>query len=159
MQPVTIDFKGYTLTTDKEQMKVQDVYTWLSEESYWCTGIPFEIFKTTFDNSFCIGAIVGGRQIAYARFITDYATFAYLADVYVEEGHRGLGISKKMMEILMDLNWVKELRRIMLATRDAQQLYAQFGFTNCKNPERIMELVRPNIYENMITRTQGEKRP
>ena len=127
-------------------MKIEDIYDWLYHEAYWCKGIPFEIFKPTFDNSFCIGAIIDGKQIAYARFVTDYATFAYLADVYVTEEHRGKGISKKMMQLLFDLDWVKGLRRIMLATRDAQELYKQFGFTACKYPERIMEISRPAIY-------------
>ncbi len=141
-----IDYKGYTLTTDKTEMKVNDIYDWLSVEAYWCKGIPFELFKSSFDNSFCIGALIDGKQIAYARLITDYATFAYLADVYVQQAHRGKGISKKMMDVLFDLDWVKGLRRIMLATRDAQELYKKYGFTNCKNPERIMEITRPNIY-------------
>ena len=147
MQSITIDFKGYTITTDKDLMKVQDIYNWLSTQAYWCAGIPFELFKASFDNSFCIGVVINHKQIAYARLITDYATFAYLADVYVEETHRGQGISKKMMEVLFDLDWVVGLRRIMLATRDAQQLYKQYGFDNCKYPERIMEITRPNIYQ------------
>lgn len=147
MQPITTDYKGYTITTDKSLMNVPDIYNWLRHEAYWCKGIPFEIFKPTFDNSFCIGAITDGKQIAYARFVTDYATFAYLADVYVAEAHRGKGISKKMMQLLFDLDWVKGLRRIMLATRDAHGLYKQFGFTACKYPERIMEISRPAIYE------------
>ena len=78
--------------------------------------------------------------------MTDYSTFAYLADVYVAEDHRGLGISKKMMEILFGMDWVKGLRRIMLATKGAQELYRKYEFTECKFPERIMELTRPEIY-------------
>ena len=147
MQPITVDFKGYTITTDKGQMKIPDIYDWLSTQAYWCAGIPFETFKPTFDNSFCIGAIINGKQVTYARLVTDYATFGYLADVYVEEAHRGQGISKKMMEILLDLDWVKGLRRVMLATRDAHELYKQYGFENCKYPERVMEITRPNIYK------------
>ena len=146
MQPLTCDFKGYTITTDKNLMNRQEIYNWLSQEASWCKGIPFEIFNPTFDNSFCIGALTDGKQIAYARLITDYATFAYLADVYVTGEHRGNGLSKKMMELLFDLDWVKGLRRIMLATRDAHELYKQFGFTECKYPERIMEISRPDIY-------------
>jgi len=147
MQPITTDFGGYAITTDKSLMNIQDIYHWLSQEAYWCKGIPYELFKTTFDNSFCIGALIDGKQIAYARLITDQATFAYLADVYVTEEHRGKGISKKMMQILFDLDWVKGLRRVMLATRDAHGLYKQYGFTECKFPERLMELSRPNIYD------------
>ncbi len=142
MQPITIDYKGYTITTDKSLMKVHDVHKWLSEESYWCKGVPFTTFKASFDNSFCIGALNGDKQIAFARLITDYATFGYLADVYVEGTHRGKGISKKMMETLFGLDWVKGLKSIKLATKDAHGLYKQFGFTECKYPERIMEISR-----------------
>jgi GNAT superfamily N-acetyltransferase len=146
MQPITIDYKGYTISTDKRLLKVEDVHHWLSQKSYWCKDVPFEVVKTSFDHSHCIGAIKEGRQIAFARFVTDYAVFAYLADVYVEESHRGIGISKKMMEILMDQKWVHGLRRIMLATLDAHGLYKQFGFSAPHKPERLLEIVRPAIY-------------
>jgi GNAT superfamily N-acetyltransferase len=148
MESITIDFKGYTITTDKRLMKVHDVHKWLSEVSYWCKDIPFDIFHKGFDNSFCIGALKDGRQIAFGRLVTDFATLAYLADVYVEESHRGQGISKKMMEIIFDLDWVKGLRGIKLGTKDAQGLYRQFGFTEIKHPERIMEIVRPTVYKD-----------
>jgi GNAT superfamily N-acetyltransferase len=85
--------------------------------------------------------------------VTDYATFGYLADVYVEEGHRGQGISKKMMELIFGLEWVKGLRRIMLATKGAQELYRKYEFTECKFPERIMELTRPDIYTSGLKLT------
>jgi len=150
MQPVTTDFNGYTITTDKSLMNIQDIYHWLSQEAYWCKGLPYDLFMTTFNNSFCIGAVIDGRQVGYARLVTDYATFAYLADVYVAEEHRGKGVSKKMMEVLLGLDWVKGLRRIMLATRDAHGLYKQYGFGPCKFPDRIMEIGRPNIYEQPL---------
>ena len=144
---MTVDYNGYIITTDKQLMNVHEVHKWLTEKAYWCEGIPFETVKTTFDNSFCIGVLIDGKQVAYARLITDYAVFGYLADVYVEEEHRGKGISKKMMEILFNLDWVKKLRGIKLATRDAHGLYEQFGFTACKNPGGIMEITRPDIYK------------
>jgi len=146
MEPINVKYLGYNITTDKDLMKVHDVYQWLSEESYWCKNVPYEIFKPSFDNSFCIGVLTDESQIGFARLITDYATFGYLADVYVKEGHRGKGISKKMMEILLNLDWVKGLRGIKLATKDAHGLYEQFGFTVCKNPDRIMEISRPAVY-------------
>ena len=146
MEPITIDYKGYTITTDKSLMNVHDVHKWLSERAYWCKDIPFETCKKAFDNSYCIGAVKDGRQVAYGRLVTDMATLGYLADVYVEESHRGQGISKKMMEILFGLDWVKGLRGIKLGTKDAQGLYRRYGFTECKYPERIMEITRPDIY-------------
>lgn len=145
-EAINIDYQGYLITTDKGKMIVADVHKWLSESSYWCAHVPFDVVKQSFDNSFCIGAIKDGRQVAFARLITDYTTFGYLADVYVEAAHRGQGISKKMMEILFGLDWVKELRGIKLQTSDAHGLYRQYGFTDCKYPERIMEISRPAIY-------------
>jgi GNAT superfamily N-acetyltransferase len=147
MLPVTVDYNGYTITTDKNLMKVSDVHRWLSEVSYWSKGIPFETFNTSFDNSYCIGVLIGDKQIGFARLITDYAVFGYLADVYVEETHRGKGISKKMLDILFDMDWVQGLRGIKLATADAHGLYERYGFTECKHPERIMEISRPDIYK------------
>ena len=128
MDVITTDYKGYLITTDKSLLDPVRVHAWLSTESYWCAGVPYEVVKTTFDHSYCIGAVKDGKQVGYARLVTDYAVFAYLADVYVEEAHRGKGISKKMMEILTGLEWVQNLRRVMLATKDAHTLYEQFGF-------------------------------
>lgn len=146
MKPVNIEYKGYTITTDKTKMQLEDIHKWLSEEAYWSKHIPFNTVKTAFDNSYCIGILKDGKQVGYARLITDYATFAYLADVYVEEPHRGQGLSKKMMEILMELDWVKGLRKIMLATLDAHSLYTQYGFTPMVISERYMEISRPIVY-------------
>ena len=147
MQTFTIEYNGYTITTDKSLIPVASVHKWLSEESYWAKHIPYNIVKRSFDNSYTIGILKEGELVGYGRFITDYATFAYLADVFVTEPHRGIGLSKKMMELLMGLEWVQGLRSLLLGTLDAQGLYAQFGFINPKVPERIMQLLRQGIYE------------
>lgn len=146
MTPVNIEHNGYLITTDKTQLQPEAIHKWLSEESYWAKHVPFHIVKTSFDNSYCIGVLKDGEQVGYARFITDYATFAYLADVYVQETHRGNGLSKKMMEVLMELDWVKGLRKLMLATLDAHGLYKQYGFIPMAISERYMEISRPIIY-------------
>ena len=146
MNAVNVEYKGYLITTDKQKMYPDQVHQWLSEESYWAKDIPWNIVKGSFDNSFCIGVVKDTQQVAYARFVTDYSVMAYLADVYVKAEHRKNGLSKEMMRILMDLDWVKGLRFLMLATHDAQGLYAQYGFTNPEFPERIMQLRRPDIY-------------
>lgn len=140
MQPVTVHYQGYTITTDKSLMNVQEVHKWLSEESYWVPGITFDKVKTAFNNSYCIAAIINNKQIAYGRLITDYSLFAYLADVYVIEEHRGKGIGKEMMSVLFEQEWVKQLRGVMLATRDAHSLYSRLGFTAVSNPDRYMKL-------------------
>lgn len=152
MKPVNIDYNSYLITTDKGLMYPGDIHKWLSEVSYWAKHIPYDTFRMCFDNSFAIGAVKDGKQIAYARLVTDYATFAYLADVYVEDSHRGKGLSKKMMQELFDLDWVKGLRRVMLATLDAHGLYRQVGFKSPNFPDRIMEITRPNIYGDIETR-------
>jgi len=146
MQAINISYNGYTITTDKALLQPVAIHKWLSEESYWAKNIPYHIFKGSFDNSFTIGILKDEQQVAYARLVTDYTTFAYLADVYVIDEHRGKGLSKAMMKELIALDWVKGLRRIMLATLDAQKLYAQFGFSGPAYPERLMEITRPAIY-------------
>jgi len=149
MEPITINHNRYSITTDKKLLQPELIHQWLSQHSYWSKNIPFEIVKKAFDNSFCVGIIKDGRQVGFARLVTDYVTFAYLADVYVEEEHRGLGLSKKMMELIMDLDWMKKLRRIMLATLDAHELYKQFGFILPAFPERFMEISRPAVYGDL----------
>ena len=147
--PVSIDHNGYLITTDRSLMFPEDVHEWLSKVSYWAKNIPYDTFLLSFNNSFCIGAVKDGRQVAFARLITDYATFGYLADVYVLDEHRGQGISKVMMQELFGLDWVKKLRRLMLATLDAHGLYRQVDFKEVTFPARIMEITRPNIYGDM----------
>jgi GNAT superfamily N-acetyltransferase len=138
-QPVTIPYEGYTITTDKNLMQVERIHRWLSTESYWLPGVPFETVQTTFNSSFCIAVLHEGIQVGYARFVTDYGIFAYLADVYIEEAHRGKGLSKKMMEVLLSLDWVKRLKKLVLGTLYAHGLYAQYGFTALLYPDRYME--------------------
>jgi len=146
MEPITIQYLDYTVTTDKTFLQPEEIHRWLSTESYWSKNIPFELVKLAFDNSYCVGVLHEARQIGYARLITDYTTFAYLADVYVEAEHRGKGLSKRMMELILGQDWVKRLRRLMLATLDAHDLYKQFGFVQPAFPERFMEISRPSIY-------------
>lgn len=146
MQPVTIHYQGYIITTDKALMNMHEVHKWLSEESYWVPGITLDKVKTAFNNSYCIAAIINDQQIAYGRLVTDYALFAYLADVYVMEEHRGKGIGKEMMKVLFEQDWVKQLRGVMLATKDAHTLYSQFGFTGIPDPDRYMKLSPNNTF-------------
>ena len=150
MEPITVDFNGYVLTTDRSQMIIADIYKWLSVEAYWCKGIPFETVVNAVSNSHCIGVLHQGKQIAFARLVTDYATFAYLADVYVQKEHRGLGLSKKMIEVLLGQDWVKGLRRIMLSTIGAHELYRKYEFTECRYPDRLMEILKsPDMYSQV----------
>ncbi len=138
---------SYLVTTDRSLMRVADIHDWLSNHSYWAQGIPREVVQRAFDNSFVVGVLHDGRQVGFARFVTDYAVFAYLADVYVEDAHRGRGLSKAMMQLLMSQEWIGGLRKLFLATMDAHGLYEQYGFKPLHFPERIMEITRANLYQ------------
>jgi len=95
----------------------------------------------------CFGVYRGAAQVGFARVITDQATFAYLADVYILEPHRGRGLSKRLMRYIVSRPQLRGLRRFMLVTRDAHELYRQFGFTELANPARMMEILRPDVYQ------------
>lgn len=139
---------NYRLKTGFDQMDLDVIHNYLSRESYWAGNIPFPVVETSLKNSWCIGAFdENDRQAGFARLITDYATFAYLADVFVLDAYRGQGISKAMMEHMMEQPWVKALRRCMLATVDAHGLYLQYGFVPLDKPERFMEISRPGLYD------------
>jgi GNAT superfamily N-acetyltransferase len=119
-------------------------------QSYWAKGIPRETLARAVEHSLCFGAYdTSGAQVGFARVITDFATFAYLADVFVLESHRGQGIGKLLMECIKQHPELQGLRRWTLSTKDAHTLYAQFGFTALQWPERYMEILRLNIYETL----------
>lgn len=135
----------YTFSTDKNKLDVKTIHGFLSN-SYWAQNIPVEIVKTSIENSFCFGVYLYDKQVGFARVVTDFATFGYLADVFILEEHRGKGLSKKLMEFILSQPGLKGLRRFMLATRDAHKLYEQYGFKQLAKPDRIMEIVIPDIY-------------
>ncbi len=138
--------ESYTIITGYEQMDLQAVHAFLTT-SYWSPGVPFEVVERAARNSLCFGVRHAGEQVAFARVITDRATFAYLADVYVLEPHRGQGLSKRMLDAIAAHPDLQGLRRFLLVTRDAHGLYARYGFTPLANPGRVMELHRPSVYE------------
>lgn len=127
-------------------MQVERIHRWLSTKSHWAINIPYDTVKTFVEHSFCAGVFRDGIQIGFARFITDYSVFAYLADVYIEEEHRGKGLSKQLVELMMNEDWVKKLRRLFLATKDAHTLYARYGFGQLHYPERMMEIFKIDLY-------------
>jgi len=132
--------------TGFEDMNLPLIHHQLSTDAYWCIGIPLETVEAAWRSSFCIGLFIEAEMIGFARIITDYATFGYLADVYILTEHRGKGYSKEMMAYIMELPWVKGLRRFMLATLDAHSLYEQFGFIAPRKPDRLMEIIQPGVY-------------
>lgn len=137
---------GFIFSDDKNLVDVTAVHHYLSTQSYWAREIPKEIVAKSIANSLCFGIYRDGRQAGFARWITDGATFGYLADVYVEDEFRGLGLSKKLMTIMLFHEELQGLRRYMLATRDAHGLYSQFGFEALENPDSIMAIIIQNAY-------------
>jgi GNAT superfamily N-acetyltransferase len=138
---------SYSITTDSDRMDVAAIHAFLTR-SYWSPGIPSSIVEKAIDNSLCFGLFHDSVPVGFARVITDKATFAYLADVYVLEEHRGKGLAKRMMETVFSHPDLQDLRRFMLATRDAHALYRQFGFRDIENPDNLMAITRPDIYRS-----------
>ena len=136
--PIVVD-------SDPERLDVAVVHGFLTD-SYWAKGIPVETVRRSIRNSLCFGLYEGSRQIGFARVVTDRATFAYLADVFVLESHRGRGLAKLLMDAVVAHPELQGLRRWMLATRDAHALYAQYGFTPLPAPEGFMQLHDPGVY-------------
>jgi len=135
----------YEVTSDRTRMDVDAIHAFLSQ-TYWSPGIPKTVVEKAINNSICVGAFQSGQQVAFARVVTDAATFAYLADVYVLEEHRGQGVSRMILEKIFGHPELQGLRRFMLATRDAHDLYARYGFKLLTNPGRMMEIHNPNAY-------------
>ena len=130
----------YLFSADKNKLQVNVIHDYLSKESYWAQNMPIELIKDSINGSICFGIYFKNKQIGYARVISDCATFAYLADVFIIEEQRGKGLSKELMSFIMDHPDLKKLRRFMLATKDAHGLYKQFGFNALAKPETIMEI-------------------
>lgn len=138
---------GYEISTDPNRLDHEVVYRFLSEDSYWCPGIPRSVVETAINHSLCFGAYESGRQVGFARVITDRATFALVADVFVLEPHRGKGLSKWLMHEVMQHPDLQGLRRLLLLTSDAHSLYKQFGFNEIENAWRFMEILKPDAYK------------
>jgi GNAT superfamily N-acetyltransferase len=148
VQPKYETWNDYLITSDRAKMQVERVHHWLSTQSHWALKIPFDTVQGMVENSFCVGVFTKDNvQIGFARLITDYVVFAYLADVYIEKEHRGKGLSKKMLAMMMAEDWVKKLRRMLLATKDAHTLYEQYGFGLLHYPERMMEYFNEEQYK------------
>lgn len=140
----------YRITTDKNEMNIDAIHDYLSR-SYWAENIPKQVVAKAVENSLCFAVLASDqkgneKQVGFARLITDTATFAYLADVYILEEHQGNGLSKKMMEEIVKHPKLQGLRRIMLATRDAHGLYEKYGFTPLTDQKMFMQLWTPDVY-------------
>ena len=146
----TVTKNNYIISTDKSKIDIDYVHRFLTR-SYWSPGIHIQVVKKAMAGSLCFGIYESdeqnpraGRQVGYARMITDEATFAYLADVFIDETCRGKGLGKWLIEMILAHPNLQGLRRILLATKDAHKLYEQCGFTTISNPERYMVYNPPN---------------
>ncbi len=136
----------FVISTDQKRLQLDQIHSFLSEESYWARNRTFQQTKAAVENSICFGLYAGERQIGFARVVTDTATFAYLGDVFVLAEYRGRGLSKWLMETVMEHPELQGLRRWVLATRDAHDLYRKYGFDELKFPDRWMEKAAPDAY-------------
>jgi GNAT superfamily N-acetyltransferase len=130
--------EDYLFSTNKEKLQVIYIHHYLNVESYWAKNIPIEIVKRSIEGSLCFAVYHNGKQVGFARVITDQATFAYLADVFIDKDHRGKGLSKELMTFIIESDFTKTVRSFMLATLDAHGLYTQFGFRPLPEPQRLM---------------------
>jgi GNAT superfamily N-acetyltransferase len=138
--------RNLRISTDPTTFDLALIHRYLSEESYWARGIPRATVDRAIANSLCFAGFLGDRQVAFARMVTDRATFAYLADVFVLPEFRGAGYGKQIVAAVLAHPELQGLRRVMLATRDAHGLYAGFGFGAPTMPETLMEKRDPDIY-------------
>jgi N-acetylglutamate synthase-like GNAT family acetyltransferase len=136
----------YLISTDKQKINTGIVHDFLTH-SYWAEGISMEVVEQSIENSLCFGVYHSGQLVGFARVISDFTTFAYLADVFIVPAHRGKGLSKQLLQVIVEYPALQNLRRFVLATRDAHDLYAQFGFTAFDKPERWMQRHNPGVYK------------
>jgi GNAT superfamily N-acetyltransferase len=145
--------KDYLISTNSDLLQIEQIHAYLSTQAYWCLGIPKEILKKAIEGSLCFGVYRNTEchhlQIGFARIVTDRATFAWLCDVYIENEHRGRGLSKWLMECIASHPDLKNLRRFCLATKDAHGLYEKFGFQVTQTPGNWMEIKDNDLYKKM----------
>jgi GNAT superfamily N-acetyltransferase len=142
----TTNDSSFQVSTDRTRLDVPLIYRFLSENSTWAVGISRTVVESSIENSLCFGGYLDGRQVAFARVVTDYATFAHLCDVFVIPEYRGRGYAKQLIRVVMEHPSLQGLRRFTLNTSDSHSLYARFGFTAPQRPDTVMEHFSPNIY-------------
>lgn len=146
MNELTTYKDQFSISTDKSKLDIDSIHEFLSTKAYWCLNIPKQKVQTAIENSLCFGVYEADKQVGFARVITDFSTIAYLGDVYILEEYRGKGLSKWLMETIMNHEDLQGLRRWILLTGDAHELYRQYGWTNIADPTKWMELHDKNVY-------------
>lgn len=136
----------FTISTDKTLLDFDVIQSFLVNDSYWAQSRTPEQTRTAIDNSMCFGVYLADRMVGFARVVSDKATFAYIGDVFILDEFRGKGLSKWLMQTIVDHPELQGLRRWVLATKDAHGLYSQFEFAELRHPERWMEKTAPGAY-------------
>ncbi|MVO10944.1 GNAT family N-acetyltransferase [Flavobacterium sp. TP390] len=144
---LTLQKDNFSISTDTAKLDIASIHQFLSTKAYWSLNIPKEKVAQSIQNSLCFGVYDNGKQIGFARIISDYTTIAYLGDVYIFEAYRGKGLSKWLMETIMTHPNLKGLRRWILLTGDAHELYRKFGWSEISDPSKWMEIHNKNCYE------------
>jgi GNAT superfamily N-acetyltransferase len=134
------------ISTERSALDLDLIHAFLSTHSSWAKGISLELVQKSIEHSLCFGGYLGNTQVAFARVISDFATFANLVDVFVLPEYRGRGYSKQIVQAVLAHPQLQGLRRFTLATFDAHSLYAQHGFAAPVRPETLMEIYQPDIY-------------
>lgn len=140
----------FEISTDKQRLDIAMIHDFLANQSYWAKGIPLEVVKKAINNALCFGVYHQGRQVGFGRVVTDYATTAYVGDVFIIEGYRGRGLGKRLVETIVNHRELEGLRLWFLGTRDAHDLYRKYGFRKVSGTpfmERLMAILDPDVYK------------
>jgi GNAT superfamily N-acetyltransferase len=146
MNEITVTKDDYLLTTDKSKLDLKMIHDFLAHESHWAKNIPFDRVKKSIENSLNFGLFYQGKQIGFARVISDFSTIAYLGDLFILKEHRGKGLSRWMLEEIMNHPDLSGLRRWILVTKEEHDVYQQYGWAMVARPENWMEIHDPEIY-------------
>ena len=143
MIPQLLEIKrdDYRISTDHSRLDLRWIHNFLANDAYWSRGIPVDVFEKSVANSLCFGLYDKDQQIGFSRVVSDFSTFAYLADVFIAPEHRQQGLGKWLVESILNHPDLQGLRRWMLATSDAHDLYRKYGFTPLEHPDKMMELL------------------
>lgn len=153
MQPLNLVLEqrtgDYFVSSDPEKLDLPFIHNWLANESYWEQGIPFELIQRKVENSFCFGLYHDETgQVGFSRVVTDFAVFAYIADVFIIKEHRGKGLSKFMLKTILEHPELRIIRHWMLCTKDAQGLYRKVGFKDLQDPGKYLAIKHSNMYQS-----------
>jgi GNAT superfamily N-acetyltransferase len=133
--------EDYVISTDPSRLDLNWIHNYLTNDAWWARGIPYQIFKKSVENALCFGVYHQEKQVGFARVISDFATFAYIGDVFIAQIYRRQGLGKWLLKTILNFPELQNLRRWMLMTADAHGLYESQGFIPLQHPENVMEII------------------